>query len=158
MSPYLWQTPSLSFNSSVFLYPAVLHSLLFYFTKLCYTIYYTILYYTHTSPETGEQKSDTYIGLAATSFYQRHQNHKTTFHPIWGINSIQFKVYNIQGHVTMISSFLYFCLISKDHHPHAIYISSCQCLRSLVGSGFGQQPCTFLLLSDISRTNYVYRN
>ena len=34
---------------------------------------------THTSPETGKQKSDTYIGLAATTFYKRHQNHKTTF-------------------------------------------------------------------------------
>ena len=33
----------------------------------------------HASPETGKQITDTYIGLAATSFYQRHQNHKTTF-------------------------------------------------------------------------------
>ena len=34
---------------------------------------------THASPETGKQETNTYIGLAATSFYQRHQNHKTTF-------------------------------------------------------------------------------
>ena len=34
---------------------------------------------THSSPETGEKQTNTYIGLAATTFYQRHQNHKTSF-------------------------------------------------------------------------------
>ena len=33
----------------------------------------------HENPETGKKIEDTYIGLAATTFYQRHQNHKTTF-------------------------------------------------------------------------------
>ena len=33
----------------------------------------------HTSPETGQEVKETYIGLAATTFYERHQNHKTTF-------------------------------------------------------------------------------
>ena len=32
----------------------------------------------HTNPETGQQETNIYIGLAATSFYQMHQNHKTT--------------------------------------------------------------------------------
>ena len=34
---------------------------------------------THSSPETGKKQTNTYIGLAATTFYQRHQNHKTSF-------------------------------------------------------------------------------
>ena len=34
---------------------------------------------THKSPETGLLVKEEYVGLAATSFYKRHQNHKTTF-------------------------------------------------------------------------------
>jgi hypothetical protein len=34
---------------------------------------------THKNPTTGNQETHTYIGLAATSFYKRHQNHKTSF-------------------------------------------------------------------------------
>ena len=33
----------------------------------------------HQSPDTGQEIKETYIGLAATSFYKRHQNHKSTF-------------------------------------------------------------------------------
>ena len=33
----------------------------------------------HPSPETGQEVTQTYIGLAATTFYERYQNHKTTF-------------------------------------------------------------------------------
>ena len=41
------------------------------------TIYQSTV--THSSPETGKKQTNTYIGLAATTFYQRHQNHKTSF-------------------------------------------------------------------------------
>ena len=34
---------------------------------------------THTDPDSGTEQNHKYIGLAATTFYQRHQNHKTTF-------------------------------------------------------------------------------
>ena len=34
---------------------------------------------THTNPSTGNQETHKYVGLAATSFYKRHQNHKTSF-------------------------------------------------------------------------------
>ena len=34
---------------------------------------------TSTSLETGQKVEETYIGLAATTFYERHQNHKSTF-------------------------------------------------------------------------------
>lgn len=34
---------------------------------------------THKEPDTGTQNTNTYIGLAATTFYKRHQNHKTSF-------------------------------------------------------------------------------
>ena len=33
----------------------------------------------HQSPDTGQEIRKTYIALAATSFYKRHQNHKSTF-------------------------------------------------------------------------------
>jgi hypothetical protein len=33
----------------------------------------------YTCPETGIEVSQKYVGLAATTFYRRHQNHKTTF-------------------------------------------------------------------------------
>ena len=33
----------------------------------------------HTSPQTGLEVTQSYIGLAATTFYERHQNHKNTF-------------------------------------------------------------------------------
>ena len=41
------------------------------------TIYQATVKYT--SPETGKEVKETYIGLDATTFYERHQNHKTTF-------------------------------------------------------------------------------
>ena len=41
------------------------------------TIYQAIV--KHTSPETGQEVIQKYVGLAATTFYERHQNHKTTF-------------------------------------------------------------------------------
>ena len=41
------------------------------------TIYQATVKYT--SPETGQEVKETYIGLAATTFYEKHQNHKTTF-------------------------------------------------------------------------------
>ena len=34
---------------------------------------------THKNPSTGNQETHKYVGLAATSFYKRHQNHKTSF-------------------------------------------------------------------------------
>ena len=40
------------------------------------TIYQTTV--KHTNPATGQQETNTYSGLAGTTFYQRHQNHKTT--------------------------------------------------------------------------------
>ena len=33
----------------------------------------------HTDLETGQEVVETYIGLAATTFYERHQNHKSSF-------------------------------------------------------------------------------
>ena len=33
----------------------------------------------HFIPEKGKEQTNTYIGLAATTFYQCHQNHKTIF-------------------------------------------------------------------------------
>ena len=41
------------------------------------TIYQATL--KHTSPEMGNQEKYTNIGLLETTFYKRHQNHKTTF-------------------------------------------------------------------------------
>ena len=41
------------------------------------TIYQATVNYT--SPETGQEVKETYIGLAATTFYDRHHNHKSTF-------------------------------------------------------------------------------
>jgi len=34
---------------------------------------------THKSTESGTETHETYVGLASTTFYVRHQNHKTTF-------------------------------------------------------------------------------
>ena len=34
---------------------------------------------THKNPTTGTQETETNLGLAATTFYKRHQNHKTSF-------------------------------------------------------------------------------
>ena len=33
----------------------------------------------HISSETGSEVKETYIGLASTTFYERHKNHKTSF-------------------------------------------------------------------------------
>ena len=33
----------------------------------------------HSCPDTGQDIVNTYVGLSATTFYERHQNHKTTF-------------------------------------------------------------------------------
>ena len=33
----------------------------------------------HSCPDTGQSIVQTYVGLSATTFYERHQNHKTTF-------------------------------------------------------------------------------
>ena len=41
------------------------------------TIYQALVKYE--DPETGTVVKDSYIGLAATSFYERHQNHQTSF-------------------------------------------------------------------------------